>query len=40
MFLLFHAGEWGLEELSVEGGLDGDLGLVVKVGHVPATSFH
>jgi len=35
-----YNGEWGLEELSVEGGLDGDLGLVMKVGHVPATSFH
>ena len=28
------AGNWALEELSVEGGLAGDLGLVMKVSHV------
>ena len=31
---LLLAGNWALEELSVEGGLAGDLGLVMKVSHV------
>lgn len=31
---LLLTGNWALEELSVEGGLAGDLGLVMKVSHV------